>query len=545
MSHKREATGCPCDDSNEKSLTLQPPIKVTKLSKSGEEVFHPRISESEQQQQQQQKCVAEQKKKIEALVSWIGKLGADLSSLQFLPSDDCGGGFGGFAATSIPPYHGMIGRIPNQAIMTVDRSNHSSLIGKAVASTTFLNKQPTPEFVMWLDMCYGRRHKEHFHHLYLVSLPSESPTAFLRKQDSIEALADTNLGIAVQKASEEFKDDYDEWMPSLQKAHPKLFNTGNGFGYEDLEWANGMYTSRRFPPVLLDEGKRKEGCIEENKKPKSNSISPNNEPHETGSNHCNGDCNKNDKIGILLPVLDMFNHAPHQPITWSSSPTHVTFTNSNDKEIPAGSEIHNNYGPKGNEMLMMTYGFALMDNIHDSYGLHLILTTMKTVAQSNDGINAKRSSDKANINSNADGESTTILEKKDLGTFQINRMESPIFPQFPSGLWKALNQMFEEEEDTLNSAVDNCNNSNNSNKDHTQAVESTREEEEEDDPTVEVCPEAVEFLLENLGQRAKPFLATKDKDCLCETNVTRYRNGQRIVLEQAIESLEGMLSMLE
>jgi hypothetical protein len=58
---------------------------------------------------------------------------------------------------------------------------------------------------------------------------------------------------------------------------------------------------------------------------------------------------------------------------------------------------------------------------------------------------------------------------------------------------------------------------------------------------VEIGLEAVELLLDTLQRRVQPCLATKAKDCLCETHVATYRDGQRSVLEDAIETLEMML----
>jgi hypothetical protein len=59
----------------------------------------------------------------------------------------------------------------------------------------------------------------------------------------------------------------------------------------------------------------------------------------------------------LLPLLDMLNHWPGTKISWLSTPNHIEFVN--EANIDAQRQVYNNYGPKGNEELLMSYGFCL------------------------------------------------------------------------------------------------------------------------------------------------------------------------------------------
>jgi hypothetical protein len=449
------------------------------------------------------------------LLTWIKDLGAELSSITISSSPHCG--LGGIAASEIPP-GGLIGRIPNRAVMSVDRSS-KSLVGCAVAETTYdeaisspstgspneddIPCRPTREFVMWLDMCHGRRYPDHSHHPYLAALPSKAPDVPSWSLSERSELEGTNVGASAEKAAKELKDQYNTWMPNLRKAHPRLFGDpvkGNentsGFSLKDLIWARGMYYSRRFPPILLS---GTEDAVKERKHAVINADNKN-EVDQGSKPDVKKASNEKSTVGILLPALDLFNHTLHQQITWSGSPTHVSFFAGASEGIAAGCGIYNNYGPKGNEMLMLMYGFALKNNVHDNYGLHLVMMVQR---------------------SNAEG--GAVMEKRSLGTFQIHRTDSPMDPQFPPALWKALNQMFEVEDDDGNrDPADNGNAG-------------------RTDAPVEIGLEAVELLLETLKRRIQPFLATKAKDCLCETHVATYRDGQRFVLEEAIEILEEML----
>lgn len=75
---------------------------------------------------------------------------------------------------------------------------------------------------------------------------------------------------------------------------------------------------------------------------------------------------------VLLPGVDLFNHARGQPITWLSSVT-PSKTGGSTKTISLvtasrqakGEQLFNNYGPKPNEELLLAYGFVIEDNADD------------------------------------------------------------------------------------------------------------------------------------------------------------------------------------
>jgi len=473
-------------------------------------------------------------KKIQSFLSWIKNLkGTDIDSITVAPSPH-GGGWGAFASRDIAS-GSLIGRIPHQAIMSVTKSA-ASQVGQAVANTVFVEQKhnhankvnsltapkipcrPTREFVLWLDMCHGRANADHFHHPYLSSLPSQAPNVMSWSQEERDVLQGTTLAAAADQAVHELVLQYHTWMPQLQQSHPTLFGTPtiarssssssedpnaimkiatglvallataqanenaahHGFGYQDLVWARGMYNSRRFPPVLLSSSTEKKS---------EEKVHAGNDEDE----------NDDEKVGILLPVLDLLNHAPNQPITWSGDPSSQTVSfvaaGNSTALIKCGSEIYNNYGPKSNQSLMLSYGFALEDNVQDCYDLHLVLMTKTR-------------------------ETGDTLERRSLGTFSIHRLESPLHPQFPPALWNALNEMFVED---------------------TNEEENTKDDDNDEEPVVEIGLEAIELLLQTLESRIQPFRATQTRDARCDTDVARYRNGQRVVLEEAMKTLQEMI----
>ena len=66
----------------------------------------------------------------------------------------------------------------------------------------------------------------------------------------------------------------------------------------------------------------------------------------------------------MFPLYDMLDHRPGHRITWEAGGGSIRFQCVGG--IRAGEQIYNNYGPKGNQELLFTYGFAIEDNPLDS-----------------------------------------------------------------------------------------------------------------------------------------------------------------------------------
>ena len=90
--------------------------------------------------------------------------------------------------------------------------------------------------------------------------------------------------------------------------------------------------------------------------------------------------------------------------------------------VIAGGEVFNHYGSKGNEELMTAHGFAIYNNLYDSFGLNLSM----------------RLSSNVNVNEK-DGNGNN----KHVGVFWIYRSQNPDvlngeIEQIPSELWRAV-----------------------------------------------------------------------------------------------------------
>lgn len=72
-------------------------------------------------------------------------------------------------------------------------------------------------------------------------------------------------------------------------------------------------------------------------------------------------------VAMLIPVVDLLNHNPKSDVTWSVKDNSFVFETSSH----AGGQLYNNYGRKGNEELLLAYGFCLADNAADSVALKI------------------------------------------------------------------------------------------------------------------------------------------------------------------------------
>ena len=118
-----------------------------------------------------------------------------------------------------------------------------------------------------------------------------------------------------------------------------------GLTLRDLEWAAGVYDSRRFPARLACAG--------------------------SAGKAAGDDKGAADGRGVMVPLLDMGNHHPGSTVRWDTDGDGNVRFHLSDQGLRVGDEVFNHYGDKGNEELLMTYGFALEANPHDSYPLML------------------------------------------------------------------------------------------------------------------------------------------------------------------------------
>ncbi|KAK9480564.1 hypothetical protein V1514DRAFT_325747 [Lipomyces japonicus] len=165
---------------------------------------------------------------------------------------------------------------------------------------------------------------------YIKSLPESFDTPLYYSQKELQLLQGTNLIGDVELRKQIW---LKEWELAIGEL-PKRFNRDE-FTPDLYLWACTVLTSRSFPSNIIFNTANKES------------------------------------YPVLVPLVDSLNHYPSTPIIWTSA--EGKFTLSTGANVDKGQELFNNYGPKGNEELLMGYGFCLKDNPFDSVALKIKL----------------------------------------------------------------------------------------------------------------------------------------------------------------------------
>ena len=181
--------------------------------------------------------------------------------------------------------------------------------------------------VLLLFMAAGRRDPACPWHAYFETMPGEPQHLLAWPADLLDAeFAGTHLAHATEKERAELRAQYEALREGIEK--------GGGFpSWEDLLWAHGNYLSRRFHPGMATGAP--EGC----------------------------------EVPCLIPGLDMFNHRTGEKVTLEADAEHAQIVC--DAPVAAGTEIFINYGHKSNEELLFAYGFCLRDNPLDLVTIQL------------------------------------------------------------------------------------------------------------------------------------------------------------------------------
>ncbi|KAK6505329.1 hypothetical protein TWF481_007235 [Arthrobotrys musiformis] len=187
---------------------------------------------------------------------------------------------------------------------------------------------------------------------YIRLLPETFDTPLYFDDDEMERLAGTNLGAGDVVSRKQLWTE--EWESGCQ-----LLNDGDVENSQEYTWdlylrAATIYTSRSFPSKLVGVA----GSAPADKNASN--------PDDTS-------------FPVLIPLVDILNHKPNTKIIWEPTPT--LFSLKIPETLPAGSQVFNNYGPKGNEELLMGYGFVIPDNPTDSLAMKFTISPRGQAAE--------------------------------------------------------------------------------------------------------------------------------------------------------------------
>lgn len=74
-------------------------------------------------------------------------------------------------------------------------------------------------------------------------------------------------------------------------------------------------------------------------------------------------------VAMLIPLVDLLNHNPRAQVSWGG--LNGSFVLEAHGSFASGDQIFNNYGQKGNEELLLAYGFCIENNPADSVALKI------------------------------------------------------------------------------------------------------------------------------------------------------------------------------
>lgn len=211
--------------------------------------------------------------------------------------------------------------------------------------------------------------KSHFKQ-YIELLPDvkEINSPYVWSPEDKQRLAGTNLGSSLRGNIAELVEEW--WLiisllpeslakPDSHFLNMKFYYEHKFYKEEDLHeyvssvdhenwtsfanylWASMIMKSRSFPSYLLKE--------------------------------CLASVNELDllqeDVAMLIPMVDLLNHNPAAKVSWGGRDG--LFVLETQDQYESGDQVFNNYGQKGNEELLLAYGFCIENNPADSVALRI------------------------------------------------------------------------------------------------------------------------------------------------------------------------------
>lgn len=181
---------------------------------------------------------------------------------------------------------------------------------------------------------------------YLAILPT------VQEVDDLEFETDADVAwIRGTNLEAAFASQRRKWKEQFQEANDQLASLGwenarNGkYTYRLYRWASNIFGSRSFTSQVMDDTAPAD---------RARPLGRRDPDYEILSRLFS------ERFAVLLPLLDILNHRPAALVEWQAEINHVGLQI--EQTYHSGQEVCNNYGPRDNEGLLMSYGFVLEDN---------------------------------------------------------------------------------------------------------------------------------------------------------------------------------------
>jgi histone-lysine N-methyltransferase SETD3 len=277
---------------------------------------------------------------------------------------------GVFAVDAINPGE-VLAEIPFKLALS-----HHALLESSLAEAISLHDEllDAPKMIILAEMIHGRVQQQQEQHRwqpvdvrrpigdwgpYLQLLPPAPLNDPLWWHAAELALVShTELGRQIATRRQHFEQDYLTFAMLLTDAHPALF-PADIFSESAWRWAYSNYASRVFPERTIPSpvssaAAAAAAVVSTTTRTRRRSSGPG---------------------GVLLPLIDLFNHTENSEMDWVTDHARGTFSLVLDKDakpVLAGQELLNSYGARSNAQWVLNYGFCLCENQHNVLALRLM-----------------------------------------------------------------------------------------------------------------------------------------------------------------------------
>lgn len=190
---------------------------------------------------------------------------------------------------------------------------------------------------------------------YIACLPSPDDIELFdfTSESDLAWLEGTNLRHAFVKQTEQWQESFSSGLAQLKQLQwPQAIQ--NKYTWNLYRWAAKIFGSRSFSSQVLAD------------------TLPADRARPIGEEDIHHDnLNKlfSEGFPVLLPLLDLLNHQPKSKVEWQARYSFVGLQVL--EQFLSDQEICNNYGPRDNEVLLLSYGFVIENNPFDHYSIAL------------------------------------------------------------------------------------------------------------------------------------------------------------------------------